>query len=222
MVWKRVYIILRVARRFVLSLLFISDQWVLQIENMSAVAFYKQAKPAVVLKLGGGVIQKIALFSYRDPLVKALVWNMKFRKNKRCFELAEELFYMKIREFIAKEMNITDVFILPVPISSSRKRDRGYNHMEYVAYEFRKLDKDMKFSYLIDTIKKKNVSPQTSLSRADRIINLKDSFSVIGSVRDKNIIIIDDVITTGATLEELGKVLLQAGAKSVIGIALAH
>ena len=75
----------------------------------------------------------------------------------------------------------------------------------------------------MDTLfKVKETPPQIGLSARERQSNLKKAFKVTGDVKDKSILLIDDVVTTGATVTECSKVLLKAGAKKVSVVALAR
>ena len=194
-----------------LSFFFRKDSLVKEIEQMSFDEFKVRAR-----KCDGKVND---LFSYKDPLVKTVVWNMKFRKNKKCFAIAGKLLYEKI---IA--LHIPFPLIIPVPLSSKRKRKRGYNQTEVLGKNIMENDKDNLLESSFSCVTKRHVRTQTSLSRNERRKNLKNSFVVTNPsiIKGRNIIVLDDVITTGATMEEMTKVLLDAGAKRVIPIAFAH
>lgn len=80
-------------------------------------------------------------------------------------------------------------------------------------------------SYAPLLIKKKETPPQSKTSsRSKRIANLRDSFAVTDreKLAGARVILIDDVITTGATLEEARKTLRKAGAKEILALAVAH
>ena len=73
-------------------------------------------------------------------------------------------------------------------------------------------------------MKNRETKRQTTLKRSERLSNVKNSFGVLDAknISGKNIIIIDDVVTTGATLREAKKVLIHAGARKVLCVAIAH
>jgi predicted amidophosphoribosyltransferase len=72
--------------------------------------------------------------------------------------------------------------------------------------------------------KDRETKPQMKLSKEERKANVKDVFSVKNkeTVKDKTILLVDDVYTTGATMEECARVLKKAGAKQIFGIAIAR
>jgi competence protein ComFC len=201
MVWKQIY-------KYVLCFLFEKDEALVEIESMGTEEFKKKARPSTV---------PFARFLYRDPLVKTLIWNLKFRKNKECFRLAGALIYGKIQ-------TMGPALIIPIPLSSKRHWERGYNQVECLAREIEKLDNGILFEIGSDAVKRKNAPAQTSLSRKERLKNIEGMFWVARPerIKDRDIIILDDVITTGATAKELEKVLREAGARSVRAIAIAH
>lgn len=121
-----------------------------------------------------------------------------------------------------KEIFATEPIIIPVPLSRKRKNERGFNQSEILANIF-----CLEFSYsLLLALKRKNKRKhQAGLEEKNRLKNVKDCFSCSQSelekIKDKSIILIDDVITTGATLNEIAGVLLGAGAKEVFALVLA-
>ncbi|MBI1821305.1 MAG: ComF family protein [Nitrospirae bacterium] len=113
-------------------------------------------------------------------------------------------------------------FILPVPLHSTRLKAREFNQSLLLAETAgRLLRKPLEIHLL-----KKNTptDPQMKLSQADRKGNLKNSFTLAnpGHVKGKTILVVDDVFTTGATLNECAKVLKKGGCRKVVGFALAR
>jgi competence protein ComFC len=112
-------------------------------------------------------------------------------------------------------------FIIPVPLHPSRKRKRGFNQSEILALE---VAQELNIPVLRDVLKrKKRTKDQTTLNAKQREENVRGAFKVKNEDRisNKKVILVDDVITTGATLRECAKTLIQAGAKEVLGITLA-
>lgn len=110
--------------------------------------------------------------------------------------------------------------IIPVPLHKRKLKSRGFNQSELLAKEISiKLDMYLEVKSLI---KVKNNQSQTNLSAVERRKNVKDCYRWKGNnLKNKNIILIDDVITTGATLNECAKILKKAGANEVWGLVLA-
>lgn len=114
-----------------------------------------------------------------------------------------------------------DFLVIPVPLHKSRRAERGYNQAELLADII-----SMEFAYPIlknKLIRTKQKPPQITLSKIERLNNLKGIFSWKGEnqLKNKNIILVDDVFTTGSTLEECAKVLRLNGAKEIWGLVLA-
>ena len=108
-----------------------------------------------------------------------------------------------------------------VPIQARRLRERGFNQSRALALN---LSKEFGIP-VTDALKKtKLTKPQNELTRNERLTNLKNAFKARGRLKLKGnaILLIDDVMTTGATLSECSKVLLDAGAESVRCLTLAR
>ncbi len=105
----------------------------------------------------------------------------------------------------------------PVPIHTRRLRERGFNQAFLLAKELSKLNGVEVNDILIRTRKTKS---QTSLGRAERKENIKDAFALKAGadVKGKAFILIDDVCTTGATLEECARILKENGAREVLAL----
>jgi ComF family protein len=118
--------------------------------------------------------------------------------------------------------NATPDVVLPIPLHSTRLLERGYNQSTRICEGF------------VDTVqttlderaltRARATRSQTSLSRSRRQKNLEDVFRCGTDVRGLRILIVDDVLTTGATLNEAARTLLQAGAADVqaVAVGLAH
>ncbi len=112
--------------------------------------------------------------------------------------------------------------LVPVPMEISRQKSRGYSQTQILAKELGHLiNVPAVFNSLIKT---KKTLPQIKLSAKDRAQNLKDAFAVKNpqQIRGKKIFLIDDVYTTGSTMEECAKTLKSTGAKQVFGITIAR
>ena len=112
--------------------------------------------------------------------------------------------------------------LIPVPLHYKRLVKRRYNQSALLATELSKL-------VLIETdfkslVKHKSTKPQVSYSGKARIKNIKNAFMVKypENIKDKRVVLIDDVQTTGSTLKECAKVLIKAGAKSVDFLTVAR
>jgi len=119
-----------------------------------------------------------------------------------------------------KAHNITADLIIPIPLHIKRKRERGYNQSEVIA---KGISQALKIPMMINIIKrKKHTKSQTKLNKEEREANVQGAFLIKDSdIEDKRIFMFDDVITSGATMNECVKLLKEQGAKEVIALSLA-
>jgi ComF family protein len=122
-----------------------------------------------------------------------------------------------------KDDKLTSGFdcIIPVPLHSTRKRERGFNQSEILAQELSDL---IHIPVLKKILKRtRNTKDQTKLTPEERIENVKGAFALKDpeKIEGKRIILVDDVITTGATLGECARVLSKAGADKIMGATIA-
>jgi len=112
--------------------------------------------------------------------------------------------------------------IIPVPLHPAREKTRGFNQSRVLARELGEIvNIDIIEGVLVKPI---NVPPQTTLTAKERRKNIKGAFKVSdkAKIKDKTILLVDDVFTTGATIQECSTVLINAGAKEVRGITVAQ
>jgi ComF family protein len=114
-----------------------------------------------------------------------------------------------------------DVALVPVPVHRERRRERGYNQAEAIA---RALGSRAGRPTLGILERVRPTTKQHRLDRAARLANMRDAFAVRASVRalPRAVIVVDDIITTGATLEACASVLRRAGVEDVYGFAVAR
>jgi len=147
-----------------------------------------------------------------------------------------EIIYNKIIEELSDLSameNFRNVILIPIPLSPKRLRERGYNQAELICKELIKINNlrrgaDIKLENNI-LIKPKETEHQARIeNRTERLKNIIGSFAIksenknIESVKGRNIILIDDITTTGATLNEARKTLKQAGARKIVAFTVAH
>ena len=150
------------------------------------------------------------LYRYQDP-VDQLVQQLKYNGK---LHLAR-FFGEKLRESSAgwiRETGKPDL-IVPVPLHRSRLRKRGFNQSIEIA---RPTAKFISVRLEIDSITRtRKTDPQTELPLAQRKQNIRGAFQAGTSLKDLSVVIVDDVITSGHTVNELARVLKQAGASRV-------
>jgi ComF family protein len=113
----------------------------------------------------------------------------------------------------------TAINLIPLPLSKKRQRWRGFNQSELLARELSKL---YGWPLNLDLKRRHNTKPQASLSEAERLNNQSGNFIWTGAkLNGQTILLLDDVITTGATMSAAGEALKKAGASKIIGLAIA-
>lgn len=172
------------------------------IHNYSDISFTRHM---YIFKYDGIIREKIVQYKFNDkPYIYESFVNLILKNEKTCNFL--------------KSYDI----IIPVPISKKRKQKRGYNQSELIA---KKISKSIERLTLVTNVltKKIDIVPQSSLSKTNRINNVKDAYDIKNAeiIKNKKIIIIDDVFTTGSTVEECSRILKNAGAKIVDVLTIA-
>jgi competence protein ComFC len=156
----------------------------------------------------------IAAGGVYEGALKELVHRMKFYGRKNGAKTAAEIMMGAAGDdFFAWPDAITCV-----PLSRGSLAERGYNQSEAVA---RILSKKYGMPFVKMIKKIKETEPQNKLERKDRINNLKGAFKASGC-KGLNVLVVDDVYTTGATMNESAKALLTAEASAVRGIVAAR
>jgi ComF family protein len=152
-----------------------------------------------------------------DPYYQTLVHHFKYNRK---FSIGKNL-GRRLGEILRKEEFSKGFdYIIPVPLHSSRKRERGYNQSRILAEEISKTISVSLAEKVL--IRRKKTKDQTHLSVEERERNVRGAFVVKANLtlQGKKVILVDDVMTTGATLMECARVLKEAGAKEVIGVTL--
>ena len=157
------------------------------------------------------------LYSYNNPLVKELIYALKYKGQYR---LGKLLGVELAKVLVNKGMSTKIDAIVPVPIHKSKRRKRGYNQSFYIAKGVAEV---LKVPLREIVIKTTRGNTQTNKKRYDRWLNVNDSFDLVESSIDKNdhILIVDDVITTGATMESCAQAIFKMGIKKISVACLA-
>src|SRR4030042_6794048 len=153
---------------------------------------------------------------YQNQLLKKLIHQFKYEPYVK--ELAEPLASLIITHFklSSKIPQFNQGWILmPIPLSVKREKKRGFNQAKEISKE---LSRKINLPLVNDTLfKTKETLPQVELEEKSRMENPQGAFAVKNKeyIKDKKILLVDDVYTTGATMEEAARVLKNAGAKEV-------
>jgi ComF family protein len=153
-------------------------------------------------------------------VIKELIHQFKYKNREYLDKLLARLMIDFIKEYDLP-MEIIDL-VIPVPLYTSRLREREFNQAlllsKEIALEFKK-----KLVY-DNLVRLRNTRTQTRLKDSERLLNVRNSFALAKEkdIKGKNILLIDDVLTTAATVSEAASALKHAGANVVFVLTLAN
>lgn len=159
----------------------------------------------------------IYFFRYKD-YIRKLILDYKFFNKYYLGKVFTKI--MLKNENFCRNLKIYDI-IIPVPMHKIKLKQRGYNQAELLAED---LAKNLTLEYDKTILKKfKNNKRQSSLSEKERFENIKNVFKVekTDKIKNKRVILVDDICTTSATLEECSRILKEAGANKVTAVVIA-
>lgn len=157
----------------------------------------------------------VCAYKYKG-IVRTKILQYKFKNSKYLYtSLSERLLKLLLR--YKDEID----YVVPVPIHKKRYFKRGYNQSELIA---KFISKNIGITLLKNVIKKvQNTKPQSLLSASSRRQNVSNAYKIMDTKRiaNKTILLIDDIYTTGATVNECSKVLKESGVKKIIVATIA-
>lgn len=168
-----------------------------------------------------------AFLNYREEkivgqLIKKFKYNFAY-DVKRVWKTLADFALINIMEKL--QINNNDFVIIPVPLHKSRLKERGFNQSKIIAEIYYKNLKG-KYDVALDCdglVRNKFTQQQAKLNKQERLVNINGAFSwVKNNPPGKVVILVDDVYTSGATMEECAKVLKKAGAQKVFGLVMAR
>ncbi len=165
-------------------------------------------------------LDKLFCYSPYSGSMKTLITKFKFHKKKQAAPFIASYMSETILPNIAageKENTI----LIPVPLHQKRERTRGFNQSLLLA---KNISGRLKISYDNNIVGRiKNTAYMHCLSKTERFKNIKNAFIIknIKSIENKNIIIVDDITTTGATLLQIASLLKKNGARTVYALTAA-
>lgn len=154
-----------------------------------------------------------AVFAYYDKAA-SVVNGFKNGKRWLRYWFAEEL------EKVLSRLPQKEYVLVAVPLTKEKRRARGYNQSEELVEELAELTG---LAYRMDLLERKKTDEQKHQSGGDRRKNIQGAFRVTDRkfCKGKDLLVVDDILTTGATLSEISSVLLRAGANSVYVLTVA-
>ena len=151
----------------------------------------------------------LTLLSYHNQIVQACIIEAKFYNNAKAQKMLGKL--------LSDKVQYKKAIFIPIPLGKARKKERGYNQVEKILS-----GSDLLFDSNL-LYRNRDTAPQTTLGREERLHNTRNVFQTKNCVNsDATYVLIDDVVTTGATLLSAHETLIKAGAKEVFLLTLAH
>lgn len=165
----------------------------------------------------GGLSRLIFCGYWQDPL-RRMILNLKYRRWRVLADYLVELMVTSYR-LVGGRADI----IVPVPLHWQRGWSRGFNQAEVLA---RGVARRQQINFANPLARRRFTQPQFGLIKASRLANISGAFALKAGQRDiingKIVVVVDDVVATGSTIEECARVLRREGAKEVWGLVIAR
>ncbi len=161
-----------------------------------------------------------AATDYGNEIVKQLVWRLKYDRRTTA---AEPLAKILLAHLATLTLNLADYAIIPMPLHPRRERERGFNQSALIGKKIADALNLPLFDNLL--LRTRPTPPQAEAkSKEMRRVNVAGAFRVAlpESLKDQNLILLDDVFTTGATINEAVAELRHAGARRVLALVIAR
>jgi ComF family protein len=204
----------------------------LQAENILCVACEKNLPYTHFFSIEKNTIEKIfwgrvplheagaSLFFTKDSIVQSLVFALKYKQQKKAGRLLGNI----IGQNIINSQRFKNIdCMIPIPLSKKKQRARGYNQALVICEGIQEKLPHIQILPLV--LKHKNAISQTSKDRIQRTQLSPQSYAIIdrSQIAEKNVLVVDDVITTGATIESFCKYILnEARPHSISVVAAAY
>jgi len=159
--------------------------------------------------------------SYHNFIVKKIISQFKYPPYyvKNLSKILTSLIIIHF-QLLKKSPDFSQGILIPIPLDKKKLKRRGFNQAEELA---RELSNSLGLPLFLNVlIKTKETLAQAKISKEERKKNLVGAFSILKTLPGKKIFLIDDVFTTGSTMEECAGVLKKAGAKEVWGVVVAR
>jgi ComF family protein len=167
-------------------------------------------RPDIRKGLTNTQFDSLLALSFYQPPISLLVSALKFKRNYAAFFMLRQLFeFQFLNNHFAQHYDI----IVPVPLHKRRWLRRSYNQAALLSNAIASLLRHKTRSDLLS--RTENTLPQTQLSAASRRKNLKDAFCIAEELTGQRILLVDDVLTTGTTVNTITEVLKQSGSGEV-------
>ena len=146
--------------------------------------------------------------------IRELIHQFKYQQISELSKLVGDLVALA-----AVRNNLSAHYVVPVPLHSARLSVRGFNQAELIA---QRLTARCQVPLKLVLVRRRSTKSQTTLLKHERLANVADAFACQADLSNKTVVLVDDVMTTGATLEACTRALKLAGAKRVWGLVAAR
>lgn len=169
----------------------------------------------------------VVLLSFGNVSVRGAIHEAKYHGNERAFKLLALALGEYLRDADDAGYRKSSIYIVPIPLGKARRLERGFNQTEEVARRaLRSMNKEEMRSFTLEPdllLRTRETVSQISLAREEREENMRGAFLATHPIdSSRTYILLDDVLTTGATLQAAIDALAAAGARHIIPLALAH
>ncbi|MBI5022595.1 MAG: ComF family protein [Candidatus Magasanikbacteria bacterium] len=162
-----------------------------------------------------------ALADYKNEIIARLIHLLKYEYVEEIGEIFEKMIEEFVRQNGAAILDGRQIAIIPIPLHKKRYLERGFNQAELLAKSCGRCLNVPVLSKAL--IRSRQTKTQVGLSGAERRNNLQGAFALRQSLIDiERVILVDDVFTTGSTMEEVARVLRSAGIHEVLGVTVAR
>ena len=168
----------------------------------------------------------LTIMDYREPVVEELLQSLKYDASGHAAKLCAEILEDFLREEVSsvRAFSTKRILLVPVPLHKERERERGFNQIEVILRHLPEEFRDGRTAALVPALLRSRATKQQAhLSRNERLKNVAGAFELsnASTLHNEHVVLIDDVVTTGATLAEAAKPLMKRGI-SVNLLALAR
>ncbi|MEK7604323.1 MAG: hypothetical protein AAB442_00785 [Patescibacteria group bacterium] len=193
------------------------------VREISTDVFLAHLRPVLIVETRP---ETTGLLPFHTPLVRATLHEAKYHRNTHAFDLLATALADYLHDIADENYGHRKSVIVPVPLGALREKERGYNQVtEVVRKALCELGPNAERFTLIPELltRTRETRSQVSLPREERLVNMRGAFTVTAPLDSAaTYIVIDDVITTGATLQAAIDALRAAGARTILPLALAH
>lgn len=167
----------------------------------------------------------VSFFPYKDEKVKAALIELKTHHNQSIAHIVGSSLYEALVHRIREETSNNKVLLFPLPITKKKRRQRGWNQCDLIVAAIGAVDTENMLEVRTDIlIKHRDTDDQVGKDRQERFKNVANTCHVEKPdiVGGRTIIVIDDIVTTGATLQEAKRALTKAGAENILLMSVAY